>query len=68
MGDAFFQPPSSLVVQFQWRIHITQLGLATVAGSQRIMYDDCGAVLYEGAEVKSPFEIIALYNDKCEVW
>jgi len=32
---------------------------------QRVMCDGCGAVLYEGAEVESPFEIIASYDGKC---
>ena len=32
---------------------------------QRVTCDGCGAVLYEGAEVKSPFEIIADYDGKC---
>jgi hypothetical protein len=32
---------------------------------QRIKCDGCGEVLYEGAELKSPFEIIATYDGKC---
>jgi len=29
------------------------------------MCEGCGAVLYEGNEIKSPFEIITTYNGKC---
>jgi hypothetical protein len=36
-----------------------------IAVPQRIMCDGCGEVLYEGDEMKSPFEIISTYDGKC---
>ena len=32
---------------------------------QRIMCNSCDSVLYEGNELKSPFEIISTQNGKC---
>jgi len=32
---------------------------------QRVNCDGCGAVLYEGEELKSPEEIIQMYDGKC---
>lgn len=32
---------------------------------QRIHCDTCGNILYEGIELKSPFEILELYEGKC---
>lgn len=32
---------------------------------QRVNCDGCGAVLYEGEELKSPEEILQMYDGKC---
>jgi len=32
---------------------------------QRVNCDECGAVLYEGEELKSPEDILQMYNGKC---
>ncbi|MCD6325715.1 hypothetical protein J7L97_05445 [Candidatus Bathyarchaeota archaeon] len=32
---------------------------------QRVNCDRCGAVLYEGEELKSPEEILQMHNGKC---
>jgi len=32
---------------------------------QRVNCDGCGAILYEGDELKSPEEILQMYNGKC---
>ena len=32
---------------------------------QSIRCDRCGSILYKGMELKSPFEIIELYQGKC---
>jgi len=31
----------------------------------RVICQDCGVVLYEGAELKPPYEIIETFNGKC---
>jgi len=31
----------------------------------RVICQDCGIVLYEGAELKPPYEIIEIFNGKC---
>lgn len=31
----------------------------------RVTCQDCGAVLYEGAELKPPYEIIEILDGKC---
>ena len=31
----------------------------------RVICQKCGAVLYEGAELKTPYEIIESYDGKC---
>ena len=36
-----------------------------IAVPQRIMCEGCGAVLYEGDEIKSPFEIIETCSGRC---
>jgi len=32
---------------------------------QRVLCDGCGATLYEGEELKSPEEILQMYDGKC---
>ena len=32
---------------------------------QRVECDECGAILYEGDELKSPEEILQMHNGKC---
>ena len=32
---------------------------------QRVKCDGCGAILYEGDELRAPFEIIATFDGKC---
>jgi len=32
---------------------------------QRVLCDDCGEILYEGDDLKSPEEIHQMYNGKC---
>jgi len=32
---------------------------------QRVNCDRCGAILYEGEELKSPEEILQMYDGKC---
>ncbi len=32
---------------------------------QRVLCKECGAVLYEGAELRTPDEIIQAHNGKC---
>jgi len=32
---------------------------------QRVDCDECGAVLYEGEELKSPEDILQMYDGKC---
>jgi hypothetical protein len=32
---------------------------------QSILCEECDTVLYEGVEVKSPYEILELYEGKC---
>jgi len=31
----------------------------------RVTCQDCGTVLYEGAELKPPYEIIEIFNGEC---
>ena len=42
-----------------------QFYLEDYALPQRIHCEKCGRVLYESFELKSPFEIIELYEGKC---
>jgi len=32
---------------------------------QRVNCDECGAILYEGEELKSPEDILQMHNGKC---
>ena len=61
---SFAASPLSMVTFQEITFAFEYIGwLCTVP--QRVTCDGCGAVLYEGAEVKSPFEIIASCDGKC---